>query len=397
MASLDLEDAYLLVPIVEQHRPFLRFQWRKRTYQFTALPFGLSSVPFIFTKIMRSVTTFFREKNYQSIIYLDDFLLFGSSFQECRDNVTASVSLLQSLGFMLNYSKSRLIPAVRRQYLGFIFDSEEQSITIPSERRNQLLILTTKLARKSQCTIREFASFIGSIISVCPAVPYGLLYTKNFEREKVISLHNSHDDFSATMHIPPYLQNDFAWWINVFANPQQTNTDRSGHYIREIFSDASLNGWGASCGDLRLHGWWSEKDKTLHINSLELKAAFNALRCFATDLCNCDVLLRIDNITALACINKFGSIQYPHLSEITRQIGQWCENRNLFIYASYISSIANSIADAESRIADPDTEWSLSDEAFSRVTKNYGPFIINLFASLISSKCESYVSWFPDP
>lgn len=72
MATLDLEDAYLLVPIIEEHRKFLRFRWRKTTYEFTALPFGLSTAPYIFTKILRPVVAHLRERGYQSIIYLDD-------------------------------------------------------------------------------------------------------------------------------------------------------------------------------------------------------------------------------------------------------------------------------------------------------------------------------------
>ncbi|XP_032668678.1 uncharacterized protein LOC116842918 [Odontomachus brunneus] len=199
------------------------------------------------------------------------------------------------------------------------------------------------------------------------------------------------------MTIPPNLQADLTWWLKIFSNPNQTNKIRSGKFVREIFSDASLNGWGASCGDLRTHGWWSTNDKILHINLLELKAAFNALRCFAADLHNCDILLRIDNTTAIAYINKFGSIRYPHLTAISRQIWRWCEDRDIFIFASYISSVENLIADTESRIADPDTEWSLSDEAFCRITKLFGPFEIDLFASLINKKCDLYVSWFPDP
>ncbi|KAG5329640.1 GVQW3 protein, partial [Acromyrmex charruanus] len=64
-------------------------------------------------------------------------------------------------------------------------------------------------------------------------------------------------------------------------------------FAREIFSDAFLNGWGAACGDRRIHGWWSTEDRDLHINVLELKTVFHALRCFVSDLLN--VLLRIDN------------------------------------------------------------------------------------------------------
>lgn len=41
--------------------------------------------------------------------------------------------------------------------------------------------------------------------------------------------------------------------------------------------------------------------------SLELKAAYNGLRCFATDIHDCNVLLGIDNTTTLSYINKFGS------------------------------------------------------------------------------------------
>jgi len=194
------------------------------------------------------------------------------------------------------------------------------------------------------------------------------------------------------MEIPLHLQSDFSWWINVLSNPDQSNRIRSGRFVREIFSDASLNGWGAACGESRTHGWWSGEDRSLHINSLELRAAFNALRCFAADFHDCDILLRIDNTTAIAYINKFGSIQYPHLSEISRQIWHWCEERNIFVFASYISSLENYVADAESRIADPDTEWSLSHRAFQRVVRVFGPFDIDLFASLLNAKCSAYVS-----
>lgn len=397
MATLDLEDAYLLVPVFEGHRKFLRFQWRNRTFEFTALPFGLSSAPYIFTKILRPVFAYLRERGYQSITYLDDFLLLGASNEECRTNVYASVNLLHSLGFVVNFAKSHLVPSNRRQYLGFIFDSTEQSIAIPPSRRTKLLELTTSLAHKSRSSIREFASFIGSLVSVCPAVQYGLLYTKRFEREKFLALVRNNEDYSARMDISSDFQEDFKWWINIFSNPRQANRIRSGRFAQEIFTDASLNGWGASCRDGRTHGWWSDCEKSLHINSLELKAAFNGLLCFATDLHDCNVLLRIDNTTAIAYINKFGSIQFPHLSEISRQIWRWCENRNIFLFASYISSIENSIADAESRTPDPDTEWSLSVIAFRRVARALGPFDIDLFASSINTKSDLYASWFPDP
>lgn len=43
----------------------------------------------------------------------------------------------------------------------------------------------------------------------------------------------------------------------------------------EIFSDASLTGWGAYCEGKRTHGYWSEEERLIHINILELMAAFS--------------------------------------------------------------------------------------------------------------------------
>lgn len=102
MATLDLEDAYLLVPIVKRHRKYLRFQWCGITYEYTALPFGLSTAPYIFTKIMRPVVSYLRQRGFHSVIYLDDFLFLGSSPEECQANVNASLNLLLSLGFRIN-------------------------------------------------------------------------------------------------------------------------------------------------------------------------------------------------------------------------------------------------------------------------------------------------------
>lgn len=234
------------------------------------------------------------------------------------------------------------------------------------------------ISRRPRCSIREFARMIGSLVSVCPTVLYGLLYTKRFEQEKFLGLEKHPEDYNRQMSIPKYLKENFRWWINVFSNITQYNAIRSNSYACEIFSDASLTGWGAACGNQRTHGWWSEETKTLHINALELTAAFYALKCFATNLRNCNILLRLDNTTALSYINRFGSVQHPLLSNIFRDIWQWCKERKIFLFASYIASLDNVVADAESRILDTDTELSAGHCRRRRSTelrKNLDPFI----------------------
>lgn len=131
MASIDLKDAYFLIPINKKHRKYLRFIFEKQMYEFRCVPFGLNTAPFLFTKIMKPVIKHLRAKGLMSINYLDDFLLLGSTKHECLANVMATISLLESLGFLINDEKSNLIPARSCKYLGFLFDSQEMTIKLP--------------------------------------------------------------------------------------------------------------------------------------------------------------------------------------------------------------------------------------------------------------------------
>ncbi|XP_018360234.1 PREDICTED: uncharacterized protein LOC108759349, partial [Trachymyrmex cornetzi] len=397
MASVDLQDTYLAIPIHPLHRKFLRFQWRGVVYEFTALPFGLATAPYIFTKITRPIVTILRKQGFQSVVYLDDFLLLGASEEECRENVNVSLELLSRLGFLVNYAKSQMSPSHTCKYLGFVFDSVHQSLSIPHDKRQKLLLLMLDMLKKAQCSIREFASMIGSLIFCCPAVQYGIFYIKRFEREKFLALGSDYQNYDRRMVIPTYLKEDFEWWIRIFSNTRQANTICTDLFRCEIYSDASITGWGASCGELHTHGWWSTVDASLHINALELKAAYYALRSIAVNLKDCNILLRVDNTTAIAYINNFGSVQYPVLSDLARDIWKWCEDRNIYLFASYIASVDNVIADTESRRTNVNTEWSLSTQAFNLIDERFGLFDIDLFTSAINSKNNLYVSWLPDP
>ncbi|KAJ8980422.1 hypothetical protein NQ317_018814 [Molorchus minor] len=142
---------------------------------------------------------------------------------------------------------------------------------------------------------------------------------------------------------------DFQWWLDNIGNAK--NDIRADIYHLEIFSDASKTGWGAYCDGRKGWVFWTETEANYHINVLELKAAFFALR--------------VDNTTALAYINKMGSVQYPVLNNVARSIWQWCESKNIFIYASYIKSKDNYEADAESRVKlSKETEWEINNSAF---------------------------------
>jgi hypothetical protein len=84
MVKIDLQDAYLTVPILPSHCRFFQFEWKGRVYEFTCLPFGLSSAPWGFTKILKPVLAFLRKNGIKLIVYLDDILIISSSKEQAE-------------------------------------------------------------------------------------------------------------------------------------------------------------------------------------------------------------------------------------------------------------------------------------------------------------------------
>lgn len=395
MATIDLKDAYFLIPIHDKFRKYLRFQFNDLIYEYTCIPFGISTGPYIFSKLTKPVISILRSQGISCVVYLDDFCILGSSEQQCAVNVKITVKLLLSLGFVINFEKSCLKPSQNCKFLGFVFNSVEMLIKLPLEKRIRIRDFVKLLQHKRSIKIREFAKFIGLLISVCPAMKYGWLYTKVFEREKCLALMKSNQNYDAIMGLPSHLKNDLCWWqekIMVACNNVIKDV-----YSLEIFTDSSLTGWGVYCEGGRAHGWWSKQDKDNHINYLELLAVFYGLKCFAKHLNSHNILIRVDNTTALSYINRMGSIKYPKLNQLTKQIWQWCESKDLWIRASYIKSENNTDADKESRVLSPDTEWQLAEYAFNNIVEIFGQPKIDLFASNINKKCIKYVSWGRDP
>ncbi|MCP3933068.1 MAG: hypothetical protein GY705_28695 [Bacteroidetes bacterium] len=129
---------------------------------------------------------------------------------------------------------------------------------------------------------------------------------------------------------------------------------------------------------------------------MELKAAFLTLQSFARFKRDIHVKMMIDNTTAIACINKFGSVK-PLLMAQTTELYQWALDRNLYLSAAHVPGKKNVIADRESRTQNLDIEWKLKEKWFKYLTEQLGIPKIDLFASRLNKQLPIYVAWRPDP
>ena len=162
--------------------------------------------------------------------------------------------------------------------------------------------------------------------------------------------------------------------------------------------DASKEGWGAHLNEHTARGTWSLPESNLHINYLELKAVFLALKEFQS-LCSSNiVLIATDNSTVVSYINKEGGMRSGTLCALLWRILTWCTRNQVILKARHIPGWLNVVADKLSRLGQTiQTEWSLLPEVFQTICYRCHRPQIDLFATRFNNKLPQFVSPVPDP
>ena len=92
-------------------------------------------------------------------------------------------------------------------------------------------------------------------------------------------------------------------------------------------------------------GLWSDQEKRLHINVLELKVVSLAFRRFKDQCQNQTVLVATDNSTVVAYINKQGGTQSAEMCVLLWKIMTWCHHYHITLKARHIPGCLNVMAD----------------------------------------------------
>lgn len=105
----------------------------------------------------------------------------------------------------------------------------------------------------------------------------------------------------------------------------------------------------------------------------------------------------MDNVSAVAHINRMGGTRSPILLKISREIWKYCQKRGITLTAEYIPVVLNEIADWESRHTESSNNWTLNRAIFQQINKIMGPLKLDLFVDRLNAQLDNYVSWRPDP
>ena len=214
LTSVDLKDAYFSVSVHPDYKKFLTFTWNGKSYRFVVLPFGLTSCPRIFTKILKPVYATFRENNIRCCYYIDDSLIMNKSFSLCQKQTDMVISELNNLGFTVNKKKSVTVPSQRIVFFGVIIDSVEFKVYLTDEKIQKILNLSQIILSDIRVKIRQFASLIGLLVHACNAVFQGPLHYRALERDKNKNLKMNNDDFDSFMICSDRSLAEILWWCN---------------------------------------------------------------------------------------------------------------------------------------------------------------------------------------
>nr|CAI5853338.1 unnamed protein product [Callosobruchus analis] len=173
-------------------------------------------------------------------------------FVKLHTNIN-TCEILTKLGFVINYKKSQLQPPQEIGFLGFTFNSKTMIMSITDKRKSKVKRLMSDIYSKTKIKIRRFSKIIGYLVSICPAMTYGWLYTKKDGTSKILGIEAQQGELQYRNKNNFSVEEDFLWWLN--------NADKAGksfklvNYNMQIFTDASKSGWGAVCDSKAANGF----------------------------------------------------------------------------------------------------------------------------------------------
>ena len=149
-----------------------------------------------------------------------------------------------------------------------------------------------------------------------------------------------------------------------------------------------------------MKGTWSENEKGLHINTLEMFAVAKACQALAPSLRNHTVLCLIKNSTTVAYIRKQRGTRSRELLTATHHLFQVMSRHNIWILPHHIPGQLNALADMASRARQViASEWMLASSTFLRIAhqSRLGRPTVDLFATRMTTQLPNYMSPCPDP
>ncbi len=397
MFKFDLKSAYHHIEINEEHRKFLSFAWDfggsgSRYFQFCVLPFGLSSAPFVFTKLLKPLTTVCRKQGIPIAVYLDDGLGAGRNLLSARSNSLTVHSVLLKAGFIINESKSVWDPVQETTWLGYTINTKKNTIQATEKRINKLTSALRNILQINQeyMKVKDLASVVGQVISLEMAVGNVV----NLMTRSAYSLINNCSSWHDKVQLDSATKLEFNFWLNNISklNSKQLWPDNLIP-SRIVYSDASAHACGAilNVDEKVFHSNWTEEERNGSSTWRELKTVVLAAQAFELYLKNRTIAWFTDNQNVVSVVSK-GS-RRSELQDLALQLFAICVRSHINLDIKWVPRGLNTQADSISQILDHD-DYTINDNVFRKLDSLWGPHTVDRFACCYNAKLARFNSRF---
>lgn len=376
MSTVDIASAYRTIPVHPDNWTFQGVSWsfdgKNREFMVdTHLCFGLLCAPYIFTQVSNFIVNCMTRRGVHRILnYLDDYIIIGDTYEQCREGQQILMRLLISVGFSISWKKCAS-PCQIVEYLGIILDSTRMELRIPEAKMERLHKELLFFENKTRCTKKQLQRLCGIIAHVAKIVRGGRIFSRRLldklkglkEGNPRIRLSNSFrldmewwlgfaDQFNGRSMIPIENMRSQTWLATDSSQTGYglvTNTDwQAGRFIKG--NSETVNPMNGS--DPHNHWFnvnlseWPHED--ININFLELIPVFLGLQRLTFRYKNVMITCFSDNTQTCAMINNGMSINKSCMNVI-RQIFWMCVQSNCYIRAIHVPGVENTIPDLLSR------------------------------------------------
>jgi ribonuclease HI len=405
--TIDLKSGFHHVDLHPDFWHYMGFSWKGKFYCFTAMPFGLGPAPWCYTVLMQAVLSHFRQSGHRVSGYLDDSIWFHASLLGAAELRCLVLRTFDALGLVVNFPKSHLDIVHCCPYLGMIADFARGVYTVPASKKENLVsLIRAVLQRSSSVSVRELARIKGKLISMSWA--FGLavsFFTKSMDKDIAAA-----QSWQSSVSISQTTAQELQFWLDNFdvfdgSKPmwRSSKIDYVVHVDAAGRSAAAAGGWGAwMTVDGVKHTargvWQSSAESVLSSTFQELQACLLALQSFHRSVPaghgqffqGKSVQLVTDSNNAFLALSR-GRVYAADSVRVTQQVFLFCFEHSIDLSVVWVPREDNCEADALSKCVDSE-DVMICPAVFNELSRRWGPFTVDLFASSASKLLPKYYS-----
>ncbi len=174
LAKIDITSAFKVMPIHPDSWHLFGVRWLGKYYFAVRLTFGCKSSPKIFDMLSEAVC-WILSNNYaipHLVHLLDDFLIISSPNAIPAAHILTVQNVFSELGIPIAEEKT-MGPATSIEFLGINLDSDKFQASLPKEKIDRIILVSSTLLEKPNCSKRELLSLLGHLNFAMRIIPQG--------------------------------------------------------------------------------------------------------------------------------------------------------------------------------------------------------------------------------